>query len=144
MEKDITLLGYLMERCLCNMVSTLENALNKAGIDLPYSQYVVMRALYQQDKISQAKLAEFLKKDTAAIKRTIDNLEGKGLVCRQAASVRQYDICVTAKGKRMKEKITEVGTQTLQGLLADIPHETQMTVLDFFESINQATSKMKE
>lgn len=144
MEKDITFLGYLMERCLRGMVATLESALNKAGIDLPYSQYVVMRTLYQQDKISQAKLAEFLQKDTAAIKRTIDNLEGKGLVCRQAVSGRQYDICVTAKGKRMEEKIAEVGKRTLQDLLADIPYEAQMTVLDFFESINRATSKMKE
>lgn len=144
MEKDITLLGYLMERCLRNMITVLEDALNKAEIDLPYSQYVVMRALYRQDKISQAKLAEVLQKDTAAIKRTIDNLEEKGLVNRKSVSGRQYDIYVTAKGKRVKEKIIEVGQQTLQTLLAEIPDDTQMTVLDFFEGINHATAKMKE
>lgn len=143
MEKDITLLGYLMERCLNGMVAVLDKNLNKNGIDLPHSQYVVMRALYQQDKISQSKLADLLQKDIAAIKRTIDKLEEKGLVKRHAVSGRQYNIHITAKGKRMKEAIIGVGQQTLQTLLTDIPHETQMTVLDFFESINQATAKMK-
>ncbi len=132
-----------MERSLRNMIAVLENALHKAEINLPYSQYVVMRALYQQDGISQAKLAEALQKDTAAIKRTIDNLEEKGLVSRQSVSGRQYDVYVTAKGKRMKRKIIEVSQQTLRALLADIPHDTQMQVLNFFEDINNATAKIK-
>lgn len=90
MENEIiNRMGFMMEQALGTMTGALANAFKANGIDLPHSQYTVLRLLYSSETpMTQINIAEILKKDAAAIKRTVDILERKGLVVREAQNGR--------------------------------------------------------
>ncbi len=77
MKEEPHTLGFLLGRAAATMATLLNQTLKSEGIDLPHSQFVILRHLYNEDGISQQELAERIFKDNAAIKRTLDNLEQK-------------------------------------------------------------------
>ncbi len=94
-------LGFLINRASFSLAKALRIELGKQNIDLPHSQFVVLRCIYYRDGMSQHDIATLLCKDAAAIKRTIDNLEEKGLVRREQVSQRQNSVHITEKGREL-------------------------------------------
>lgn len=98
MKKEVTYsLGYLLDRTLWALSNSLNVALKNEGIDLPHSQYLVLRTLFEKDGLSQNEIAAHLHKDAAAIKRTVDYLEQKGLVVRKTVAHSKYNVFLTEK-----------------------------------------------
>lgn len=113
-------MGFMMEQALGTMTSALANAFKANGIDLPHSQYTVLRLLYSSETpMTQINIAEILKKDAAAIKRTVDILERKGLVVREAQNGRTNRVVCTEKALAMKEIVIESANDTLHRMLGD-------------------------
>ena len=121
MENEITnRMGFMMEQALGTMTGALANAFKANGIDLPHSQYTVLRLLYSSETpMTQINIAEILKKDAAAIKRTVDILERKGLVVREAQNGRTNRVVCTEKALAMKEIVIESANDTLHRMLGD-------------------------
>lgn len=94
-------LGLLLNRVATAMSTTLNSALAEAGIDLPQSQFIVLRCLYYNGDLSQLDIARLLSKDPAAIKRTVDNLESKGLVKRIPVRTLKNSVSITEVGKAL-------------------------------------------
>jgi DNA-binding MarR family transcriptional regulator len=69
-------------------------------------QWVMLSRLYQKDGYNQKELSIDSFKEQAAITRTLDILENKGLVERKKspADRREYLILITAQGKELLEK----------------------------------------
>lgn len=113
-------MGFMMEQALGTMTGALANAFKANGIDLPHSQYTVLRLLYSSETpMTQINIAEILKKDAAAIKRTVDILERKGLVVREAQNGRTNRVVCTEKALAMKEIVIESANDTLHRMLGD-------------------------
>lgn len=113
-------MGFMMEQALGTMTDALANAFKANGIDLPHSQYTVLRLLYSSETpMTQINIAEILKKDAAAIKRTVDILERKGLVVREAQNGRTNRVVCTEKALAMKEIVIESANDTLHRMLGD-------------------------
>lgn len=121
MENEIiNRMGFMMEQALGTMTGALAEAFKTNGIDLPHSQYAVIRLLYVSDSpLTQVKIAELLKKDAAAIKRTVDILERKGLVERVAHNGRTNKVVCTEKALEMKEELTTVANNTLHTIFGN-------------------------
>ncbi len=121
MEKDaIDRMGFMMEQALGTMTGSLAQAFKANGIDLPHSQYAVLRLLYSSAApLTQIKIAESLKKDAAAIKRTLDILERKGLVTRQAQNGRTNRVRCTDKALAMKDVVTATASDTLRQIFGN-------------------------
>ncbi len=128
-------LGFLLNRTSFALIKALRNEFRKRDIDLPHSQFIVLRTLYLEEAMSQQELATRMYKDAAAIKRTIDNLEEKGLVRREQASQRENTLIITDEGLKLApiaieyadalldkilEPIDEVDMSYLYNLLGDI------------------------
>lgn len=92
-------LGFLLNRASHALAKALRIVLEKYAIDLPHSQFVLLRLLYCEDGLSQQEIAALLCKDAAAIKRTIDNLTKKGLAERVQVSKAKNSIHITGKGR---------------------------------------------
>ena len=61
MKKEVTYsLGYLLDRTLWALSNSLNVALKNEGIDLPHSQYLVLRTLFEKDGLSQNEIAAHL------------------------------------------------------------------------------------
>ena len=113
-------LGFLLNRASFSLAKMLRIELRRSNIELPHSQFIVLRCLYYKDGLSQQELATLLCKDAAAIKRTIDNLEGRGLVCRVHVSQRENAIKITEEGKVLMPSAIKCGDLALEKVLQDI------------------------
>lgn len=133
-EITVNSLGFLLDRALWTLSSTLNATLKEKGIDLPHSQYIIMRFLDEKEGISQNKLAILLHKDAAAIKRSIDNLEKKGLLIRKALSERKNGVYLTDKGKALIPKVKTIADEILGGTFGQT-EEMRHTCILFLESI---------
>ncbi len=102
-------LGFLLNRASFSLAKALRTEFEENNIDLPHSQFIVLRCLYYKDAISQQELATLLCKDAAAIKRTVDNLEKKGLIVRTQVSQRQNAVTITEKGKTLLPQAMKFG-----------------------------------
>lgn len=92
-------LGLMLNRAATAMSAMLNAGLAEAGLDLPQAQFIVLRCLYYNGDLSQLEIARLLSKDAAAIKRTIDALEQKGLVKRVRVRTLKNSIQITEAGK---------------------------------------------
>lgn len=135
MEDITAYLPYKMERCVSAMSQKLQSDLKVCGIDLPHSQYAVLRLLYENDGISQAQIARTLRKDTAAIKRTIDNLVKRGLARRVPNSGRDYKVILTEEAWRMRNRLLEEVDVIRAGIFKGIDDEDLGVVLGFIEKV---------
>ncbi|WP_165043221.1 MarR family winged helix-turn-helix transcriptional regulator [Dysgonomonas sp. ZJ709] len=126
-------LGFLLNRASVSMSKLLNARLESEAIDLPHSQFIVLRCLHYKDGLSQQEIARLLCKDAAAIKRTIDNLEKKELVARSQVSQRENCINITSKGQELIPTALECGDNVLKDSLKDIEdidYEKLKTLLD--------------
>ena len=135
-EKNKTL-GLLLARTSNSMSTHLNSLLRKEGIDLPYSQYIVLKYLFDEDGISQQELADKIYKDTAAIKRTLDILEKKGLVQRIPVSMRKNSVVITKQGKELMPKVLDCLERSKQIILDGISDKEYRITIDVLESIHQ-------
>jgi len=106
-------LGFLLNRASVSLAKALNARLNRENIDLPHSQFVVLRSLYYRDGLSQLDIAKLLSKDAAAIKRTIDNLEEKGFVERRQVRPLKNHIHITGKGKELMPEALCIADEVL-------------------------------
>lgn len=134
MDKFISL-GLLLNRAATAISSVLNNALLKAGIDLPHSQFTVLRCLYYNGELSQLEIARLLSKDAAAIKRTVDNLEQKGLVTRIPVRTLKNSIRITDTGMALMPEVTRIAEEVTSQALISFGHEEKEMIMNGLDKI---------
>ena len=137
-EKQNTL-GFLLSRASNSMSVHLNTLLKNNGIDLPHSQYVILKHLYAEAGISQQELADKIYKDTAAIKRTLDILEKKGLIQRIPVTMRKNSVIITEQGKELMPKVMDCLERSKQFVLSGISEQEYKLFTDILERIYQNT-----
>lgn len=120
-------LGLLLNRASVALSTSLNAAFDRQNIDLPHSQFIVLRCLYYKNDLSQLEIAKLLSKDAAAIKRSIDNLEKKQLVARKQTRVNKNCISITKQGKELLPSALKIADSVIADSLQDIsPSEADM------------------
>lgn len=76
------------------------------NFDITTEQWVMLNRLYQKDGYNQKELSIDSFKEQAAITRTLDILENKGLIERKKSPTdrREYLVSITEKGKELLEE----------------------------------------
>jgi len=84
--------------------------------DITLEQWYLLYFLYQNEGCNQKKLAESTSKDTGAMTRSLNVLEGKGLLERKHSyqDKRQFLIYLTDKGKDLYKKTSILLSQNAQ------------------------------
>lgn len=79
-------------------------------LDLTYTQYLVMMALWEYGELSVGELGERLLLDSGTLTPMLKKMEDKGYVTRVRSSVdeRRVNVQLTEKGMQLKEKAREV------------------------------------
>ena len=117
---DFYSLGLLVSRASVSLAKSLNTSLEGHNIDLPHSQFIVLRCLYYKDALSQLEIANLLFKDAAAIKRTVDLLEKKGLIIRRQVRTLKNSICITEKGRELMPKVIDIADNLIDEALSGI------------------------
>lgn len=120
MNDNMNKMGFLMERAISVMTSTLSSGFNESRIDLPHSQYTLTRVLHNSDNpLTQGEIASILCRDKSAVKRTIDILERKGLVIREARNGNSNFVKLTPKAMALMPIIIKVPSEKFKELFGD-------------------------
>ena len=122
---DFYSLGLLVSRASIALSKSLNAAIVNENIDLPHSQFIVLRCVYYKDGLSQLEIANILSKDAATIKRTVDNLEQKGLVTRTQVRTLKNSVCITDKGRELMPVVLRIAEKTIEKAFTGIKKEQQ-------------------
>jgi DNA-binding MarR family transcriptional regulator len=98
-------IGYLIRTTHKVMSRRLAAELATHGI--PFKQYFYIRALLEEDHISQIELSARVGMNRATVTSALDTMEREGLVRRIADpnDRRVYRVALTAKGRKLREPI---------------------------------------
>lgn len=82
-------------------------------LDLTYTQYIAMMALWENKEINVKRLGELLCLDSGTLTPLLKKLEAKGYVTRQRARAdeREVIITLTPSGDKLKDKALSVPKQ---------------------------------
>src|SRR5690554_1543707 len=130
-------LGFFLARATYGMAASLNGLLKNKGVDLTHSQYEVLRVLYAEDGISQQELAKRVYKDVSAIKRTLDILEGKGLVQRVPVTMRKNSIIITETGKQLIPQVLDYIERWEHSLLKGVDSEEYEIFKNVLKNIHE-------
>ncbi len=115
-------IGYLVRTTHKVLSRRLAAELAQRGI--PFKQYFYLRALLEEDNISQMELSERVGMNRATVTSVLDTMEREGLVRRvvDAHDRRVYRVVLTAKGRKLRgavmETIDSVQAAVCEGLSA--------------------------
>ena len=136
-ERKITKIAREAEKLV--LLSLRDEGVGTAEIDL-------IHALRHNPGCSQAKLAEILRADKAAIARRTKNLEAKGFLVREddPADRRSQLLYPTKKAEAMKSSKTEIEASFYEYLLSGLSREEAETfaaLLDKLYTASKAESR---
>ena len=79
-------------------------------LDLTYTQYITLLALWEKDHITVKELGERLYLDSGTLTPLLNKLENKGYIIKNKSDkdARELVVCVTDEGYKLKEKAFSV------------------------------------
>ena len=79
-------------------------------VDLTYTQYITMMALWENESMNVRELGQCLFLDSGTLTPVLKKLEGKGYIerCRSKEDERNLIVTVTAKGWELREKALKI------------------------------------
>ena len=104
-------------------------------LELTYTQYIVIAALWKKDDVSQKELGTYLGLKSNTLTPLLRKLELKGLVdiVKNKSDFRSIKIRLTEKGKALKEKAVSVPRDIIKPFsLSSSEMENLLAILDKF------------
>ena len=111
------------------------DALQENGINMTPEQFLVMDILWDEQAISQQKIADIIRKDKNSVTKFIDSLEKNKLVTRTVDKNdrRINKIELTEEGVALEEKTTEIAIKFMNDTIKGIDERD----LDTFSKVLQ-------
>ena len=102
--------GFVIERTAKRMKQYYQKMLRDANISITVDQWILLKAIYQNDGSSQYEIASSTFKDAPTVTRILDLLSSKKLIERVAdpSDRRKYNIKINKKGKEQVKEILPV------------------------------------
>jgi DNA-binding MarR family transcriptional regulator len=101
-------LGYILSRTANRLDLIFQRSINEEGYPVTVHQWRILQELYDRDGLSQVELSKLLEKNGPNVTRILDVMGKNELITRSPDSHdrRKYLICLTEKGRDLKEKIS--------------------------------------
>lgn len=99
------------------LLSQLEKSLYDAGLALSANEYLILRAIYNNDGAQQCEISELIGKDKAVVSRCVETMIRKNLVCTQEVSHKCRKVFCTDEALRIKPIIMSVAADRHNALL---------------------------
>ena len=122
-------IGYLMRKVMSSIRTQADAQL--ASHEMTYVQWLPLYKLSLCDKTTVASLARDLETDPAAMTRSLDRMEAKGLVVRERSTVdrRVVQLTLTPEGQRVAALVPPVLADVLNGHLSDFSRDEWQLLL---------------
>lgn len=108
-------LGVLLGLVRSEVVRAMETELSALGIDLSFTQFLILKRLARLGPVSASELARSVELDGGAMTRQLDQLERKGFLGRHPHEQdrRALRIELTATGQGLWQQLTDCNARVL-------------------------------
>lgn len=115
---------------------------DKINLGITVEQWILLKIIQESSELSQKELAIKSLRDPASITRTLDILEKKGYIKREAIpnNRRQYNICLTREGADFVRVNMKTVHQLRQKSIKGITHEELTMLSSILQKIQQNMS----
>lgn len=134
-------LGMLLGMVRSEMVRAIETELARQGLDLSFTQFLIIKKAQQLGSSSATELARAVELDGGAMTRQLDQLERKGYLSRtpDAQDRRALRIALTEQGKRMWRNSASVCHQrVLNAAQSSLDSTEQAELYDYLNRVLHA------
>lgn len=116
--------GFILVKTGRLIENRLKLNFDKEGIDITPQQWSALTYLWNEDGISQQKLADAFSKDKTSMTRLLNNMEKNDLIERRKDEVdkRNKKIFLTYKSRLLKKASIKIAEKTLMETLIGIDH----------------------
>ncbi len=116
--------GFIIVKAGRLIENRLKSDFEKANIDVTPQQWSVLTYLWNEDGISQQKLANAFSKDKTSMTRLLNNMQKNELIIRRQdlKDKRNKKVFLTQKSKQMKNDSIKVAEKTMVETISGIDH----------------------
>ena len=117
--------GRKLHRAHARMQQGLTQLFRNAGYEITTEAWVLLRHLWDRDRLTQCELGERVEKDRHNISRLVDALEEQGFVERRAArgDRRIREVALTRKGRAAQTPLMGIAAAFLKETFAGLSPE---------------------
>lgn len=134
-KPDYDLLGVWLDFAFNSLVAELNRSLRSVGLPLNHAQFAILQNLFLKDGQSQSDLSRLVRKDRAAVSRSLNTLEENGFIIRKAASGSKNGVFLTENAIRNRNKITEAINMAIREARRGMTEEEYENGIDFLKKI---------
>lgn len=135
-KPDYDLLGAWLDLAFSSLVAELNRSLHSVGVPLNHAQFAILHNLFLKDGQSQSDIARLVRKDRAAISRSLNTLEENGFIIRKAVSGSKNGVFLTEHAHRNRDKITEAINMAILRARRGMTEEEYEKGLDFLRKVH--------
>ncbi len=137
-SSDAPSLGMLLTMVRTEMVRAIESELAGQGLDISFTQYLILKKAQQLGAVSATELARAVEIDGGAMTRQLDQLERKGYLRRapHAQDRRALRIELTKAGNTVWRNTASVCSQRVMNAAQKSLNSTEQSqLLDYLERV---------
>jgi DNA-binding MarR family transcriptional regulator len=126
-------LGVLIGLVRTELVRSIEAELQASGVDLRFTQFLILKRLALLGPMSASELARSVELDGGAMTRQLDQLEGKGLLRRQPHEQdrRALRIALTPEGEALWRRMADCNERVLVAAQRALSKTEQQQLHDY-------------
>ena len=135
--------GFILVKTGRLIENRLKLNFDKEGVNITPQQWSALTYLWNEDGISQQKLADAFSKDKTSMTRLLNNMEKNDLIERRKDEVdkRNKKIFLTHKSRLIKKSSIKIAEKTLMETLIGINHEDLKLSRKVLKKINNNLEK---
>ena len=137
-DEEKNALGYHLHRAFAALTETLHGELRAAGLSLTHPQFSVLQAVSRKPGLSQNGLARETGKDGAAISRSLNYLEKRGLIRRAAINGCTKGVFLTQQAEELRPLLDDAIRKTVARACAGMEPDEARTLVRLLEKIPAA------
>lgn len=130
-------LGMLIGLVRIELVRHLESELAAQGVDLRFTQYLILKKLKAFGPMGAGELARSVELDAGAMTRQLDQLERKGYLARQPHEQdrRALRILLTPAGETLCDQMLNCSERVLAAAQRSLSEREQAQLHDYLERV---------
>lgn len=133
-------LGVLLGLVRTEMVRAMEAELASTGVDLRFTQFLILKRLARLGPMTATELARAVELDCGAMTRQLDQIERKGYLrrCPHEQDRRALRIEMTAEGHALWQQLTDCNERVLAAAQRSLDEAEQARLHDYLERVLHA------
>lgn len=134
-KPEYDLLGVWLDFAFNTLVAELNRSLRSVGLPINHAQFAILQNLFLKDGRSQNDIARSVRKDRAAVSRSLNTLEEHGFIIRKAVSGSKNGVFLTEKAIQSRNKISEAINMAIRKGRDGMTEEEYETGINFLKKI---------